>query len=500
VSETPSPSDWYGAPVDEELIRICAHNLLAAVDEAIYFKDTQGRFLMISRGQALRLGAESPAEVVGHTDRDYFDADHAAKALADEQNVLRTGEPLVDSLEWINLPGNRPRWVTATKMVLRDFDGRAIGTFGISHNVTRQVEAERAAEATSAALAASHAQLQRRTRELSAIADVARAAFNDEDVRTTMCRAARDLSDADIVTLMEPDGNGNMTLTGQAGTVVPPVSMPLNQPSLVASVYLSRQSRIVEDLHADSAVSSAVVAMLETFVGHRLRGAAYLPLVVDDRCLGVLTVTLEDHEFDEPQLLQVLEILAQEAATALDRADLHRRLQEQATHDVLTGLSNRRAVLDQLDQAIARARRHNRGLGLLYLDLDGFKTVNDSYGHATGDDVLIEVAARLRQTTRVEDNIGRIGGDEFVVIVEDLSGAGETLKARLASAVTKPYADLGVDVALGVSIGIAVWQVEDDADSLLGRADHAMYADKAARGAWPGTLPSDAVLRAKPRV
>lgn len=521
MSETASPDDWYGAPVDEELVRICAHNLLAAVDEAIYFKDPEGRFILISRGQALRLGTASPAEVVGTTDLDYFGSEHAAKSRADEDEVFRTGKPLVNSLEQIAFLGGQPRWVTATKMVLRDFDGNAIGTFGISHDVTRQVQAEKAAEATSEALAASHAELmkneielrarqeelerstaelERRARELSAVAAVARAAFTDNDVRTAVCVAAHDLTNAEVVTLLEPDGNGHLTLTGQAGVPLPKISAPLSLPSIVTSVFAKKQVRVVNDLHADPDTSGAIVEMLEQLVGHPLCGAAYLPLVIDRRCLGVLTVTLPGPTSETPQLLPVLEILAQEAATALDRADLHRRLQEQATHDVLTGLSNRRAILDHLDRAIARARRHNRGLGLLYLDLDGFKTVNDSYGHAAGDAVLIEVAGRLQETTRLEDNIGRIGGDEFVVICEDLSGEGDTLKSRMADAITRPYGAVGVDLPIGVSIGLALWRPDDDADALLGRADHAMYADKAARGAWPGSsLPSSAVLLPKNR-
>jgi diguanylate cyclase (GGDEF)-like protein len=278
------------------------------------------------------------------------------------------------------------------------------------------------------------------------------------------------------------------------------MSIPLSQPSLVGTVYVSRQPRVSADLHHDPDVSRAIVDLLESVVGHSLGGAIYVPIVVEDRCLGVLTATLPARGADVRELLPVLEILGHEAATALDRTDLHRRLQEQATQDVLTGLANRRAILDQLDQAVARSRRHNRGLGLLYLDLDGFKTVNDSYGHATGDAVLIEVAARLRETTRIEDNVGRIGGDEFVVICEDLEGEGLSLKRRLANAITKPYLELGVDVPLGVSIGIAVWHPDDDADTLLARADHTMYADKASRGAWPQSVPSAAILRQDRRV
>lgn len=500
MSETHSPGDWYGAPVDEELVRICAHNLLAAVDEAIYFKDPQGRFLMISRGQALRLGAASPAEVVGHSDLDYFGPEHAAKSAADEEAVFRTGKPLVNSLESIQLSGACPKWVTATKMVLRDFDGTPIGTFGISHDVTRQVEAEHAAEATSKALAESHAELERRAKELTAIAEVARAAYSAGDVRTAVCTATRDLTGAAIVMLLEPNGNGELALSGQAGIPLPTMSTSLSQPSIAAAVYRSHKPRIVVDAYVEPEMSEAIVEVLESVTGHQVRGAVFMPLVIDGRCLGVLVSVLPPGSPDGSKIVPVLEILAQEAATTLDRADLLRRLQEQATHDVLTGLSNRRAILELLDQSIARARRHNRGLGLLYLDLDGFKTVNDSYGHAAGDSVLMEVASRLKQATRVEDNVGRIGGDEFVVICEDISGEGEAVKARLAAAVSRPYTGAGIDVPVGVSIGVAIWQPDDDADALLGRADHAMYADKAARGAWPESFPSSAVLRSKPHV
>jgi diguanylate cyclase (GGDEF)-like protein/PAS domain S-box-containing protein len=521
VSETPSPSDWYGARVDEELIRIAAHNLLAAVDEAIYFKDREHRFVLVSRGQARRLGAATPADVVGKTDRDFFGEEHFAKSSSDERRIFETGEPLLDSVELLVWPGREPRWVTATKMVLRDFDGKPLGTFGISHDITCQVIAEQDAEAKSRALAVSHAQLvrsqqelqerqedlqrtaaalERRARELAAVTAVTRAALTDADVRTAVCGAVLDLSGADTVGLLEPDGKGNLTLTAQAGFTIPRMSLPLTQRSLVVDAFTTGESQIADDVQTHPSASSAVVSLLENIVGHSLESVLCVPVLIEDRCLGVLATALPGRHADSAGLVQVLEILAHEAATALDRADLHRKLREQATQDVLTGLANRRAILDQLDQAVARSRRHSRGLGLLYLDLDGFKTVNDSYGHATGDAVLVEVATRLRDVMRLEDNVGRIGGDEFVAICEDLEGGGESLKARLAEAIAKPYSELGVEVPLGASIGIAIWQPDDDADTLLARADHAMYADKAARGAWPGSMPSSAVLKSKPRV
>jgi len=512
MSRNPPLGGWYGGPIDESLVRICAHNLLAAVDEAIYFKDLESRFLLVSQGQARRLGARCPADVVGKTDRDFFGSEHAAKAAADEHRVLSTGEPLVDAIEELHWPTREgTRWVNATKWVLRDADGNAMGTFGISHDITGRVLAEQLVAAKSRALEESHAELTRsqrqlkkrqrelqvtaraleqRAAELDAVARVSRAALTDDDVRGVVCSAVRELSDADLVTLSEPDGRGNLVLTAQAGFTVPRISLPLSQPSLVAKAFLSREAGIVADVHNDPEVSPTVVRMLEEIAGRPLQSAVYVPLVVGTHCLGVVTATLGKIRRDTGQLLAVLQIMANEAATAIERADLHRRLREQATHDVLTGLSNRRAILEHLEQAVARARRHNRGLGLLYVDLDGFKAVNDTYGHSTGDTVLVEAAARLRNAVRVEDNLGRIGGDEFVAICEDLNSYedGVALKARVLANLAKPYQTLGVDLPIGASIGIAIWGADDDPETLLARADQAMYADKAARGRG-GTRP-----------
>lgn len=519
MSRTPSPGAWYGGPLDEALVRTCAHNLLAAIDEAIYFKDLDSRFLLVSQGQARRLGASCPAEVVGKTDLDFFGAEHAAKARADEEQVLATGEPLVDAVEHLSWPAREGiRWVTATKWVLRDADGQAIGTFGISHDITARVVAEQVAAAKSRALEESHAELERsqrklrkrqhelqvtaraleqRAAELDAVTRVSRAALTDEDVRGVVCAAVRDLSDADLVALAEPDTRANLVLTAHAGLTVPRISLPLSEPSLVAKAFLSREAHVVDDVHTDPDVSPAVVQMLEDIAGHPLRSAVFVPLVVGTRCLGVMTATLGHMRNDGGRLVAVLQILANEAATAIERADLHRRLREQATHDVLTGLANRRAILDQLEQAVARSRRRNRGLGLLYIDLDGFKAVNDTYGHGTGDAVLVEAATRLRSAVRIEDNLGRIGGDEFVAICEDLEGyeGGVALKTRLLANLAKSYRALGVDLPISASIGIAVWEPGDDPDSLLARADHAMYAEKATRD---GRATPRRILRSTP--
>lgn len=156
------------------------------------------------------------------------------------------------------------------------------------------------------------------------------------------------------------------------------------------------------------------------------------------------------------------------------------RLAWAATHDALTGLANRPLLLDRIAHALARRRATPKTeLAVLFIDLDGFKAVNDAFGHQAGDLVLSEVASRLRATVRPADTVARFGGDEFVVLAEELAdGADARLLAdRLAAAVT----EASPDHPLLASVGIALAQAADTPDSLLRRADEAMYAEKRRR-------------------
>lgn len=160
------------------------------------------------------------------------------------------------------------------------------------------------------------------------------------------------------------------------------------------------------------------------------------------------------------------------------RDEIEARLQQSAVTDSLTGLRNRAAFIDHLHLAVERAQRGNLRFGLLYLDVDGFKTVNDTLGHAAGDAVLREVAKRLTTVLRSAEVAARLGGDEFVVLAEtgrDL----DALARRVAAVLAAPYAVEGGRLPIRVSIGIA--QFPDNgtnADAMLHAADAAMYADK----------------------
>lgn len=167
----------------------------------------------------------------------------------------------------------------------------------------------------------------------------------------------------------------------------------------------------------------------------------------------------------------------------LSRLKLHQaELQHQAHHDVLTGLPNRMMLAERMEAALTHACRERNGVALLFLDLDGFKPINDTLGHKAGDLVLQEVTRRLRQVARHGDTLARVGGDEFVLLITDLGQpfeqGAQVLAEKCIKVVSEPLHLAQGDYQLGVSVGIAVCDGGCDADSLLQAADKAMYAAK----------------------
>jgi len=166
-----------------------------------------------------------------------------------------------------------------------------------------------------------------------------------------------------------------------------------------------------------------------------------------------------------------------------------RRAEEQvaylAYHDSLTGLPNRMMLQEHLELALARARRNRGSVALMFIDLDDFKLVNDGLGHAAGDELLCQVAARLRRQVRESDTLARQGGDEFLILLGDLDDE-PTLRAvaaaeHIAEAIREPFRLGGTEFDIGASIGISIFPVDaHDADTLLEHADSAMYDAKAA--------------------
>lgn len=152
-----------------------------------------------------------------------------------------------------------------------------------------------------------------------------------------------------------------------------------------------------------------------------------------------------------------------------------------AGHDSLTDLPNRDLLFDRLEHAIAHAHRHNDKLGVLFIDLDGFKGVNDLLGHNAGDFVLCATANRLKKTLRETDTVARFGGDEFVALITEVKSADQIIELTrvIKKAVTKPSEFEGTNVTVGASVGYAIYPDQaSKPDDLICLADVAMYEDK----------------------
>lgn len=161
--------------------------------------------------------------------------------------------------------------------------------------------------------------------------------------------------------------------------------------------------------------------------------------------------------------------------------DAQQAMEHLASHDALTGLPNRMLLADRLEQAIAHARRTSQLLAVCYLDLDGFKPINDSHGHEIGDRLLIAFASRVKQELREADTLARLGGDEFVIALSGLSSIlqCEQILRRLMHIMSEPFLIEGLALQVTASIGVTVYPLDaTDADSLLRHADQAMYQAK----------------------
>jgi diguanylate cyclase (GGDEF)-like protein len=235
-----------------------------------------------------------------------------------------------------------------------------------------------------------------------------------------------------------------------------------------------------------------ISGMLSVF---EMRAVSVVPIVRLGNTLGSIVIGWDPGDADslDPEVVERLTGLAAQAATAIDNARLLERTTRQAMHDALTGLPNRLLLEDRLTQALARARRESTKVGVLLLDLDSFKVVNDTFGHGVGDLVLWATAERLLGLLRRVDTAARLGGDEFVVVCPDVADATEVadIARRVGEALARPLEVEGASIVTGASVG---WTIADgsegDVRSLLHEADEAMYRVKRRRSGRSQLSPS----------
>jgi diguanylate cyclase (GGDEF)-like protein/PAS domain S-box-containing protein len=212
-----------------------------------------------------------------------------------------------------------------------------------------------------------------------------------------------------------------------------------------------------------------------------LNSAFAFPILVGGEFYGLMEFFAREPRHRDEQVLGLVQTVGIQIGQFIARKQAEVNLQFFASHDPLTGLFNRGMFNDRLQQAIAQAARFERSLALLFIDLDGFKLVNDTLGHNAGDALLAELAARLRGTLREGDVIGRLGGDEFVVLIEEFAEVGQVAEVakKMLETVSRPFVLQSREFEVTASLGISIYPDDGkDAQMLLKNADMAMYLVK----------------------
>ncbi len=236
----------------------------------------------------------------------------------------------------------------------------------------------------------------------------------------------------------------------------------------VFDIHGTKGAQVINDADSASLLDSVRVNYKEIDVEIPLRGS---------HTQATNRIVIKNAQGEAKYLIAVIEDVT-------DRKKAEQRIAFLAHHDALTGLANRAALIQKIDEAAARQRRRDEPFSLLLLDLDRFKQVNDTLGHPAGDALLMEVATRLKSLLRETDILARLGGDEFAVIQAgeaNQRGAAKALAERIIECLSKPFDIEGSDISIGTSIGIALApEHETNSDNLLKMADLALYRAKSA--------------------
>ena len=400
-------------------------SFLDNTSDFIYFKDDNSRFRFASQTLANITGHASWRDMIGKNDLEVFPPETAQIYHEEERPIFLEGLPLLNKVDPFFDAAGRKGWVSTNKWPLFDADAHVIGLFGISRDITDQKLSEEKLE-----LAASVFSNSREGIMITAV-------------------------DGTIV-----DVNGAFSnITGYShDEVVGKTPRILNSGRQNKAHYIAMWQDLSSKGHWYGEVWN-----------RRKNGEVYAEM---------LTISTVRDQAGEPQHYVAL-------FSDITAAKEHEQQLEHIAHyDALTNLPNRVLLADRLSQSMAQAKRREMKLAVVFLDLDGFKRINDTYGHEAGDQLLMTLANRMRQALREGDTLARIGGDEFVAVLGDLSNTAESMPmlSRLQAAAAEPFQLGSTRLQVSASLGVTFYPQDEeiDADQLQRQADQAMYQAKLA--------------------
>jgi diguanylate cyclase (GGDEF)-like protein len=310
--------------------------------------------------------------------------------------------------------------------------------------------------------------------------EIAKVGLDLGGVMALVARRAQELTGASGAVVELAEGE-EMVYRAASGVAEKQLGLRLRRDGSLSGLCVKTGEPMVsEDTALDPRVDRAACER----VG--LRSMVVAPLRHNDNLVGVLKVLAGVPHAFGPEDVETLQLMSELIAAAMYHATQYQAsgLFHQATHDALTGLPNRALFYDRLRHGLARAGRASERLGILFLDMDGLKPINDHFGHKAGDAALRQVAARLRKVSRQSDTVARLGGDEFgVVLTHVFDRAGVATHAeRMAESIAAPFELEGQPIQLGASVGSALFPEDgQEVEVLIDKADQAMYREKRGR-------------------
>ena len=376
----------------------------------------------------------------------------------------------------------QPEFVSAEADLLNGL-GRVIA---LGSRTLSLVDNERGMRASSESQAAENARLLEALRDrqvmLERLATIQRTIVAQQplhDIFDQVVAAACELigDRAGIMRMRDADGSDRSTIVSSVGlsSEFLDARRRTHDPGLGARAMQEGRLLVV-----DKSTDPLLQKVPRVWLNEGLHAGMAAPVLRGATVVGSLVVASEDpNRSYSARDQQSLLALAEHASLALNHARALDDVAHEAFHDSLTGMPNRALFLDRLSFAVSRAKRSGNPVGVLFIDIDDFKTINDSLGHRAGDELLQAVAARLEGCLRPSDTIARLGGDEFAVLVEEIEDTADAAMAasRVLDSLADPIAVVGREVYVGASVGIAAGS--EDAETLLRDADLAMYRAKA---------------------